>query len=308
MTFFLGIDGGGTKTRCLLGDEDSVLASGSASGCNIVRVGEACARDSLAGAIHEACVQAGVSPQQIARTCAGIAGAGDDGVASLVQRLLIEILGGAIEVIGDMEIALEDAFQGGPGIVVIAGTGSIVYGKNDRGEHTRCGGWGRIVSDEGSGHWIGVEAIRAALRAHDAGDHSALLRDLMAELGAGTVHDLVVRVNANPPPDFATLFPTVLAASEHGDPQAVSVLERAGCELANTGAIAVSKLFANNNASVATHGGVFTGSATVKQAFAQHLRALCPQALVVETTIDPALGALQRARHEFGVWHKQDNR
>jgi glucosamine kinase len=308
VTFFLGIDGGGTKTRCLLGDEDSVLASGSASGCNIVRVGEACARDALSGAIHEACVQAGVSPQQIARTCAGIAGAGDDGVASLVQRQLIEILGGAIEVIGDMEIALESAFAGGPGVVVIAGTGSIVYGKNDQGEHTRAGGWGRMVSDEGSGHWIGVEALRAALRAHDAGENSALLRDLMAALEAATVHDLVVRANANPAPDFATLFPIVLAAAEQGDSQATNVLDRAGCELAKTAAIVISKLFANHNASVAVHGGVFAGSATVKQAFARHLRVLCPRALVVDPTIDPALGALQRARREFGVWHKQDKR
>jgi glucosamine kinase len=308
VTFFLGIDGGGTKTRCLLGDEHSILASGSAGGCNIVRVGEACARDSLSGAIHEACVQAGVSPQQIARTCAGIAGAGDDGVASLVQRLLIEILGGAIEVIGDMEVALESAFAGGPGVVVIAGTGSIVYGKNDRGEQTRAGGWGRMVSDEGSGHWIGVEAVRAALRARDAGEDSVLLLDLMAALGAGTVHDLVVRVNATPAPDFAALFPIVLAAAEHGDPEALDVLNRAGCELAKTAAVAISKLFGNDDAPVATHGGVFAGSATVKQAFAQHLRALCPRALVIDTAIDPALGALQRARHEFGVWHKQDNR
>jgi len=105
--FFLGIDGGGTKTRCVIGDENSVLGEGSGSGCNIVRVGEACARDSLSSAIHEACVQAEVSPQQLARTCAGVAGAADDGVASLVQRVLIEIVGGAIEVIGDMEIALE---------------------------------------------------------------------------------------------------------------------------------------------------------------------------------------------------------
>ena len=68
MPFFLGIDGGGTKTRCVIGNENSVLATGSGSGCNIVRVGEACARDSLSGAIHEACVQAGLSPQQIVRT------------------------------------------------------------------------------------------------------------------------------------------------------------------------------------------------------------------------------------------------
>jgi len=144
VTFFLGIDGGGTKTRCVLGDQTSVLGTGIGSGCSILRVGEACARDSLAGAIHEACVSAGVSPHQISRTCAGIAGAGDDGVASRLQRLLIEILGGAIEVIGDMEVALESAFDGGPGIVVVAGTGSIAFGRNEQGDTARAGGWGRM--------------------------------------------------------------------------------------------------------------------------------------------------------------------
>jgi glucosamine kinase len=306
VTFFLGIDGGGTKTRCLLGDENSVLASGSGSGCNIVRVGEACARDSLAGAIHEACVQGGVSPQQIARTCAGVAGAGDDGVASVVQRLLIEIVGGAIEVIGDMEIAIESAFAGDPGVVVMAGTGSIVYGRNERGETLRAGGWGRMVSDEGSGHWIGVEAVKAALRAHDSGEDSALLRGLMAALNAGTVHDMVVRVNANPAPDFAVLFPVVLAAAEDGDRSAIDVLKRAGQELASTAVIAVTRLFPKKDVvSVATHGGVFVGSATVKQAFVERLGMLCPQAKLVEIPIDPAMGALQRARRDFGVWHKQ---
>src|ERR1700747_2370862 len=126
MPLFLGIDGGGTQTRCILGDDTSVLARATGSGCNLLRVGEACAQQSLAGAIHEACVAANVSPRQITRTCAGISGAADDGIASLVQRLLIEIVGGAIEVLGDMEVALEGAFGGGPGIVVIAGTGSIV--------------------------------------------------------------------------------------------------------------------------------------------------------------------------------------
>src|ERR1051325_11842780 len=155
---------------------------GSGSGCNIVRVGEACARDSLSGAIHEACVQAGVSPQQIARTCAGVAGAADDGVASLIQRILIGIIGGAIEVIGDMEIALESAFSSGPGVIVNAGTGAFAYGRNSRGETARAGGWGRLISDEGSAHWIGVRATGAALREHDGGKKSELLDGVMAAL------------------------------------------------------------------------------------------------------------------------------
>ena len=305
MTFFLGIDGGGSKTHCLLGDENSVLATGSGSGCNVLRVGEACARDSLAGAIHEACVQAGVSPQQITRTCAGISGAGDDGIASLVQRLLIEIVGGAIEIIGDMEIALESAFAGEPGIVVIAGTGAIAFGRNSSGQTARASGWGRMISDEGSGHWIGVQAIRAALRAHDAGHDTPLLRGLLDNLEAKTVHDLVVRANGTPPPDFAALFPVVLTSEEEGDKLATTVLEQAGCELAETAAILVRRLFPEEATQVALHGGVFAGSRTVKNAFDRALKDLCPTAKLSNIDVDPALGALQRARHEFGVWHKR---
>lgn len=308
MTFFLGIDGGGTKTRCVLGDESAVLASGSGSGCNVLRVGEACARDSLAGAIHEACVQGGVSPQQISRTCAGISGAADDGVASLVQRLLIEIIGGAIEVIGDMEIALESAFGGEPGIVIIAGTGAIAYGRNSRGETARASGWGRMVSDEGSGHWIGVQAIGAALRSYDAGKQTPLLRALLEALDAKTVHDLVVRVNGSPAPDFAALFPVVLAVAEDGDKLAAEVLERAGSELARTVATLVERLFPNGETQVAMHGGVILGSDRVRTAFAHALHEFSPQATLSEVEVDPALGALQRARREFGIWHKQPGR
>jgi glucosamine kinase len=304
--FFLGIDGGGTKTRCVIGDENSVLATGSGSGCNIVRVGEECARDSLSSAIHEACVQAGVSPQQIARTCAGVAGAADDGVASRVQRVLIEIVGGAIEVIGDMEIALQSAFGGGAGVIIIAGTGAIAFGRSDRGETSRAGGWGRLVSDEGSGHWIGVQAIGAGLREYDRGADSGLLRELMRALEVRSVHDLAVMANSDPVPEFARLFPVVLSAEESGDVVAIEVLERAGVELAATAEILIRRLFSDSGqASVATHGGVFAASASVKDAFRAELSRLFPGARLVDAEVDPALGALEIARREFGVWHKQ---
>ena len=304
MPFFLGIDGGGTKTRCIVGDEKSVLGSGCGSGCNILRVGEACAEDSLASAIEEACVAAGVSPRQIARTCAGISGAADDGIASLVQRILIELVGGAIEVIGDMEVALESAFAGHPGIIVIAGTGSIAYGRN-RGERARAGGWGRVVSDEGSGHWIAVKALAAALRARDCGQSTDLLNSLMTALEVSTVDDLVIRVNSDPLRDYASLFPVVLASAEAGDHAAAEVLEDAGRELARLAQVLIDRLFGEaEEVSVATHGGVFASSTQVLESFERHVRKLDPRANCLSKEVDPALGALERARREFGVWHR----
>jgi glucosamine kinase len=302
---FLGIDGGGTQTRCLVGDEDRVLAVGSGSGSNLLRVGEACAQDSLASAIHEACAGANVAPRDITRTCAGISGAADNGIASLVQRLLIEIVGGAIEVIGDMEVALEGAFRGGPGIVVIAGTGSIAYGRNSSGESARAGGWGRVISDEGSGHWIATRALSAVLRSRDQGENNELLMALISALEVDTVEHLIVRVNSDPVRDYASLFPVVLSAADRGDALAGEVLQSAGCELAKLAQVLVRRLFAQADAvSVAPHGGVFRSSAAVKESFANQLRARCPQANYIDREIDPALGALEKARRDFAVWHR----
>ena len=308
MTFFLGIDGGGTKTRCVLGDDDQVLGMGTGSGCSILRVGEACARDSLAAAIHEACVSAGVSPHQISRTCAGIAGAADDGVASRLQRLLIEVLGGAIEVIGDMEVALESAFGGGPGIVVVAGTGSIGFGRNRQGESARAGGWGRILCDEGSAHWTVIQAIDSALHEFDRGTAPNLLRQLLEVLDLRTVNDLAAYAGGTPTPEFAPLFSEVLAAAEQKDQIACAVLRRAGVQLAGLANTIAQRLFTGaSEIQVATHGGVFAASAMVRSTFADTLRELSPVVRVLEVAVDPAQGALSRARREFGIWHKNAN-
>lgn len=300
MAFFVGIDGGGTKTRCLVGDEASLLGTGTSSGCKLLRMGEACTQDTLAAAIHEACVAGGVSPQAIVRTCGGITGATHPEVARTLVRLLSHLVSGEIEVVGDMEIAFEAAFGSGPGVMVIAGTGSISYGRNSAGETARAGGWGSVVSDEGSGYWIGVAAIGSALRAQARGEDSQLLAAVMAQLGASSVDELIARANATPPPNFPSLFPTVLAAAAQGDSAAAEVLDRAGRELAKIAEEVTRRLFENaEDVRVATHGGVFASSRQVTQSFHRELGARWPRVEFLAMTIDPALGALNRARRSF---------
>jgi glucosamine kinase len=299
MPFFLGIDGGGTKTRCVVGDEKLQLGAGSSSSSKVQRVGEACARSALAGAVNEACVQAGISPRQIARTCAGITGAARSETAGVMRDLICGIVGGHIEIVGDIEIAFEDAFGSGPGVMLIAGTGSIAFGKNESGETARAAGWGYPISDEGSGQWIGAEAVRWALRARDRGLPSELLSELMKKLGASNFEDFIVRLNANPPVDFAALFPTVLAAYDKRDQVAAEILTRAGRELSTIAATVIERLFREQLVSVAIHGGVFAGSATVRNCFAQELKSRYPKAVLLGREVDPARGALDRARREF---------
>jgi glucosamine kinase len=298
VTFFLGIDGGGTKTRCVIGDDTSLLGTGSSSSCKVQRVGEDCARDALSAAVHEACLQAGISPRQISRTCAGITGSGRIEIASVMRSLISGIVSGEIEIIGDVEIAFEDAFGTGPGVIIIAGTGSIAYGKNSHGDTARAGGWGSAISDEGSGYWIGVEAVRSALRGQDRGANPTLLQSLIKALEAMDTNDFIVRVNSNPLPDFAALFPTVLSAADAGDPIAHEILFRAGHELANTAEIAIRRLFPRaEDFSIATHGGILSSSALTRKAFVQRLEsqygARCKW---LSREVDPVRGALVRAR------------
>lgn len=301
MPFFLGIDGGGTKTRCVVGDESSELGRGSSSSCKVQKVGEACARDSLSTAVHEACVQAGVSPRTISRTCAGVTGAGRPNIARLMRELLASVVGGQIEIVGDIEIAFEGAFGQNSGVLVNAGTGAFAYGRNSEGQVARAGGWGYLVSDEGSGSWVGLEAVRLALRAKDRGENPTLLADLVDGLKAENFDDFIVKLNAHPSPDFSKLFPVVLSASEGGDELARVVLDRGGRELARMTETVVRQLFGKAGCSVATHGGVFSSSEIVCKAFAEELGGGCPNAKMLTRDIDAARGALERARKGFKV-------
>ena len=140
MTYYLGIDGGGTKTTCAVGDETSLLATVVSGPSNITRVGERGARESLQQAIREACAAAGIEVRQIQRACIGAAGAGRAEVASAIRKIVEEIVPGEIEVVGDMPIALEAALGTGPGVIVVAGTGSFAYGRNRNGLTARAGG------------------------------------------------------------------------------------------------------------------------------------------------------------------------
>jgi glucosamine kinase len=299
VAIFLGIDGGGSKTSCVIGDEKSVLGTGAGAGSNVVRVGERQARESLGAAIRQACATANVSPARIEKTCVGIAGGARPEIAGVVRRLVSEFVSGEIEVVGDMVIAMEAAFGSGPGVIVIAGTGSIAYGRNSKGEIARAGGWGFAISDEGSGHWIGRSAVAASMRLYDetGTESTSLLASIMKSWGVTTREQLVVAANAAPPPDFAALLPAILSAADAGDATAREVLTRAGAELAALAKIVIERLFGDaESVPVAVSGGVFGNCELVQRVFYDRLLGERRQVLPNATPVDPAKGALELAR------------
>ena len=296
MTFFLGIDGGGSKTTAAVGDELKLLASATAGPCNMTRVPEAEARASLHAAIREASAAAGVSPERIAGVCLGLAGAASPIVSAAARRFVAEVVPGEIEIAGDMVIALESAFAGGPGVIVIAGTGSIAFGRNPAGQTARAGGWGYAISDEGSGYWIGRAAVAAAARAQDRGQSSQLAAAITRRWRVASLEEAVRLANGSPPPDFSELFPVVLEVAGVGDALAENILYSAGRELAELAATVLGRLWPAGEAPVALCGGVFRHSSQVREKFMKTLRQLCPAAALSQEIAEPVQGALWLAR------------
>jgi N-acetylglucosamine kinase-like BadF-type ATPase len=292
---YLGIDGGGSKTAWAIGDEHSVIASGVVGPSNFVRVGEDRAREALLAAITQACAVAGVKPSQVQRACLGLAGAGQEKIRTWAQSTVREVFSGEIYIVGDMVTAHQAAFQGGPGAIVIAGTGSIAFARNARGETARAGGWGFAISDEGSGHWIGRKAISAALRAADERNEIPLQANLLQCWKLNRCEQLAAAANASPPPDFASLVPAVTASAEAEDAIASAVLESAGIELGDIAAVVIRRAL-SPDPRVAMSGGVFRHSRHVRESFFNRIRGLYPRAHIVSDVVDPIDGALALAR------------
>jgi glucosamine kinase len=297
VAFFLGIDGGGSKTSCLVGDETSVLGKSTTGGSNVIRVGENAARQALQDAIREACTSANISPQQIKHACAGLAGAARPEIRDIVQRIIAEVLPDKFEITGDMEIALEAALGNGPGVIVIAGTGSIAYGRNAEGKTARAGGWGFAISDEGSGYWIGKTAVATAVREGEQSTDTCLLKAIAKSWGVKTHQEVVMKANRTPAPDFAALFPVVLQAAEKQNKQAREVLTQAAKELTVLAEDVINSVFTDTrNVPVAMSGGVFTHSSQVREIFYNRLSKEYPDIRLIEDVVEPVQGALQRAR------------
>jgi len=308
--YYLGIDGGGTKTTCAVGDESRVLAVATAGPSNVVRVGQERARESLQNSVRQACAAAGITPDEVARTCIGGSGAGRVEIAESVRRVLAEIVPTPIDVVGDMQTALEAAFESSHGVVVNAGTGSFAYGRSRDGRTARAGGWGFAISDEGSAHWIGRQTVSAALRGADQQknsddreqfENSPLVSALMRAWGVHSLLDLARAANAVPPPDFSALFRAVASTDSA---IASKVLESAGRELAQLAVVVIERLFPADDASpvrVAITGGVFRHAALVREVFYTELGRIEPRAEVNQNIVDSVEGALRLARRAAKV-------
>jgi N-acetylglucosamine kinase-like BadF-type ATPase len=227
-----------------------------------------------------------------------MAGAARPAIDAIVRSAIAEMYSGEVVVVGDMVIAMEAAFGNEPGVIVIAGTGSIAYGRNSSGKTLRAGGWGFAISDEGSGHWIGRAAISAVMWAQDESDAppGTLAQAILRAWKLITLDDLARAANS-PGADFSLLCPSVIAAAEGNDPLARAVLTQAGGELARLAAVVTRRLgMEQDPVPVAMSGGVFRNSALVRNVFSRSLQSDYPKAVLRPEVVDPVAGALRLSR------------
>jgi len=279
-----------------------------------MRISEEEATRRMEAMLEEVAAAAGAPLDRVTRTCFGLAGIASPAARAWAHRIVPALVAGDLLLCGDEEIALDAAFAGGPGILVIAGTGSNVVGRAATGALFGAGGWGPVLGDEGSGYWIGLEALRAALRAHDRDQPrselagSCLLREIERHWELDSLAELVAFANQRsgllrPAPDFAALAPIVArcaqpAGDQPGDALAARVLERAGHELAEQVALVARKMSADRAQpiGVAYTGSVLSQIAPVRVAMVARLAVSVPCARVLDTPVDPLEGALWRAR------------
>lgn len=239
MKYYIGIDGGGTKTDCILTDENLNILAEHTNGSGAFLI---CGTDEVVEKFHnsisECITSARINHKDISAIVIGCAGAGTPENAEKLRTAFLKyslsqgINYSNIHITGDAVIALEGAFSGKPGAILIAGTGSVLFGKDNNGQIHRIGGAGRIIGDEGSGFIIGQKALNAVFRYFDGrGQATSLTDTLNTEFDINNIETFISKIyNTNICP--SKIAPYVIKEAKKEDEVSLRILEEQALELA----------------------------------------------------------------------------
>lgn len=303
MAIFLAVDAGGTKTDFVLADERRTLARVRTGTIKRLRTDTETAAQNLDAGLAELVEQSGVPLSAVLRTCIGTAGETVTLVSEWLREEFAARVAGRLLLLGDVGIALDAAFRGGPGVLALAGTGSNVAGRTPAGTLSTCGGWGPMLADQGSGHAIGVRALRALFLAIDEGRTTLLQEAVLKFWGLSSLDLLVEHANRTPAPDLSRLTHLVSQCVELGDPVAQEVLQREGEQLAYLVRLLIRRMrnIKGDDSfmpSLAFAGSIMERVPQVRDALVASVRREFPEVLAMPGVVDPIEGALWRARNE----------
>lgn len=299
-SLIVGVDGGGTHTRVLVTDEAGTHVASASGVGSAVQPGEVeQSANVIAAAIGTAVGQVADGARHVRLACVGVSGVGreeerNELCAALVSRGVAD----EVLVITDAEIALEDAFGDGAGVLLIAGTGSICFGRAPAGALARCGGWGAVIGDEGSGAWLGRRALGVVAAAFDGREaETALTPAILAATGVTSVEALVPWAALATPAQLAALAPAVMDTAKAGDLRANAIVTLGVEELALHVRTLARLLFVDERATVplALSGGLALKGTLVRKRLESRLKSMVPGAMLRGDEVLPVRGAIKRA-------------
>jgi N-acetylglucosamine kinase len=297
----LGIDAGGTKTVCLLADgEGAVISEGRAGGANLHASGELEVEKALHQVMDGALGDRDIRPDAI---CLGIAGVDRPRDAEAVRGIMRRIgFKSRVLVVNDALVALVAGAGDDPGIVIIAGTGSIVYGRDAAGRAARSGGWGYLLGDEGGGFWIGRAALSAIVRQFDGRGPVTMLTDLaLREMRLASPTELVHEIydRGLHRGTIAGMATIVRHAAEAGDAVSNEILSRATLELTAAASSVVTALGMRGDAfPTVLAGGILRAIPSLAAGVKVRLAEIAPRSDVRLLEVEPAVGAVRLALAE----------
>jgi glucosamine kinase len=302
----VGVDGGGTRTRVLLADLDGRPLARVEGAATALRPGEERnSADIIAALVHEALATID-RPDTRPSTCVvGVAGGGQERAAQALWQALASMrLADDVNVVSDAEIALDDAFGDSAGVLLVSGTGSVAFARAPDGRLERCGGWGPMLGDEGSGAWIGRRAMSVITASHDGREpETALVGAMLTALEVESLDALIPWATDATPADFAALAPVVVQVAAQGDLRANALLSLGVEELVLHVRTLARRCFNDERAAVpvACAGGMLGKGSLMRKRVEQRLKTAVPGAVVRSDEVDAARGAVRRARRLMGV-------
>ena len=311
-SLIFGADGGGTKTLGVLADRAGAhLARCEAGPSNPTTVGVGQSAATLRELIGLCCSQAGRRPEEVSIAVFGLAGVAaplirDDLHAALGRLLAGDGMAPAIHLEPDSRIALEGAFDGGHGAIVIAGTGSNVLGKDREGKLHSAGGWGRLLGDEGSGFDIGTRALKASVLEIDGrSGPTAIGRALLQRFGWSTRDQIIAAVYREQFP-IATVAPVILELADAGDPAAVELLRSVAEPLADQARVVLRRLGADPRAALI--GGLVSRRTSYSEILSNAMKSRVPDLSIISAMHPPVEGALMLALSRLNTAHAAQGR
>lgn len=298
----IGIDGGGTKVRAAITRVDGQLMGQGESGTgNYHDVGADIVRANIGEAVSQAWTATGQPPRQADAIFLGLGSIVTQEDREVIRRIVRElgiVNDGRIGVDHDLRVALAGGLAGQPGIVLIAGTGSSCYGRNENGQNWRAGGWGPILDDPGSSYWLGRQAMIAAIRDYDGrGSKTRLHQSVIEAVGINSVQEIMLRVELEgmARSEIAALAPLVTSAAAEGDDVACSLIERGADQLALMVATVAERIaFAatTDKIPVIITGGLTSAGSVFLSPLHRAIQRRAPATCIVDARMAPVLGGV----------------